>query len=168
MKTQMTTMSNIWLTRCKTSSSVFHPPFSITKYIASSVHRKQTSSSCLESASEAPEAFPDKQQQSRSKATRLVRLLHPPDDFQQGHEQFSALIPVKRASTRSHRNKREAAEPGEQEEEQRAVQQQPFEIPQLWPALALELFPPRPIRSVATLPLYTCWSAGCARIASRK
>lgn len=65
-------------------------------------------------------AFPDKQQQSRSKATRLVRLLHPSDDFQQGHEHSSALIPVKRASTRSHRNRREAAEPGEQERRKRA------------------------------------------------
>jgi hypothetical protein len=35
MKTQVTTMSNIWRTRKKTSNSVFHPPFSITSYIAS-------------------------------------------------------------------------------------------------------------------------------------
>lgn len=34
MKTQVTTMSNIWRIRSKISNSVFHPPFSITNYIA--------------------------------------------------------------------------------------------------------------------------------------
>jgi hypothetical protein len=55
-KTQVTTMSNIWLTRSKASNSVFHPPFSITNYMASQHATEETSPSCIESASRASEA----------------------------------------------------------------------------------------------------------------
>ena len=167
-KTQMTTMSK-YLAHPQQSEQFRFPSVVLRDqlYCQPACNGNKTSSQyqTLSQHRKHRKTPPTKRQQSRSKATRLVRLLHPSGDFQQGHEHSSALILVKRVSVRAHRDEGEPWKPlglaSKRERRGQAFRNTPTLVSQ-----PRELFPPasHPIRrDSSTTALYLTFRlAGCA------
>jgi len=151
-KTQMTTMSK-YLAHPQQSEQFRFPSVVLRDqlYCQPACNGNKTSSQyqTLSQHRKHRKTPPTKRQQSRSKATRLVRLLHPSGDFQQGHEHSSALIPVTRVSIRPHRiAERSNWAWRARERRGQAFRNTPTLVSQLESSFRLP-----PTRSVATLPL---------------